>query len=68
MKCVIDVDALLECLDCVDSIKVNGEYYIAVPVVKEFINRFPKDKVTSEYTEYNTQPSDTTRAPSVNLV
>ena len=53
MKHVIDVDALLACLDCVDSIKVNGEYYIAVPVLKEFILRFPKDKVTSEYTEYN---------------
>jgi hypothetical protein len=58
MKYVVDVDAFVECLDCVDSIKVNGEYYIAVPILKEFINRFPKDKVTSEYTEYNTQPTE----------
>jgi hypothetical protein len=51
MKYVVDIGALLECLDCVDSIKVNGEYYIAVPVIKEFINRFPKDKIESEYRE-----------------
>lgn len=58
MKHVVDVDALLACLDCVDGIKVNGGYYIAVPVLKEFILRFPKDKVTSEYTEYNTQHTE----------
>jgi hypothetical protein len=45
MKYVVDVDALLECLDCVDSIKVNSEYYIEVPLLKEFIQRFPKEKV-----------------------
>lgn len=53
MKYVVDTDALLECLDCVDSIKVNGEYYVAVPLLKEFINRFPKDKIESEYREIN---------------
>ena len=54
MKYVVDVDAFIECLDCVDSIKVNGEYYINVPLLKEFIQRFPKDKINSEYTDYNT--------------
>ncbi len=48
MKYIVDVDAFVECLDCVDSIKVNGEYYICVPVLKEFINRFPKDEVNSD--------------------
>jgi hypothetical protein len=56
MKYVVDIDALLECLDCVDSFKYDGNYFIRVPVLKEFINRFPKDKVTSEYVEYSTQP------------
>jgi hypothetical protein len=51
MKYVVDIDALLECLDCVDSIKVNGDYYVAVPLLKEFIDRFPKDKIESEYRE-----------------
>lgn len=51
MKYVIDIDALLDCLDCIDSIKVNGEFYVALPLLKEFIARFPKDKVNHEYTE-----------------
>jgi UDP-N-acetylenolpyruvoylglucosamine reductase len=49
MKYVVDVDALIECLDCVDSIKVNGAYYIEVQLLKEFIQRFPKEKVNSEF-------------------
>lgn len=57
MKYIVDVDAFIECLDCVDSIKVNGEYYVELKLLKEFINRFPKEKVTSEYIEYNTEPS-----------
>lgn len=52
MKYVVDIDAFVECLDCVDSIKINGELYVALPVLKEFVNRFPKDKVKSEYVEY----------------
>lgn len=65
MKYVVDIDALLECLDCVDSIKVNGEYYIAVPVLKEFVSRFPKDKVVSEYIEYNTNQTSAEPGNSV---
>ena len=48
MKYVVDIDAFVECLDCIDSIKINGELYVALPVLKEFINRFPKDKVKEE--------------------
>lgn len=51
MKYVIDVDAFIECLDCVDSIKVNGDLYVAIPLLKEFVQRFPKEKVESEYRE-----------------
>lgn len=58
MKYVIDIDSFAECLDCLDCIKVNGEYYIALPVIKEFLDRFPKDKVASEYVEYNTKPAN----------
>ena len=68
LKYVIDVDAFIECLDCVDSIRVNGDLYVAIPLLKEFIQRFPKEKVNSEYTEYNVQPTDTAPAQSVNLV
>lgn len=51
MKYVIDVDAFIECLGCVDSIKVNGDLYVAIPLLKEFVQRFPKEKVESEYRE-----------------
>lgn len=52
MKYVVDIDAFVECLCCVDSMRINGELYVALPVLKEFINRFPKDAVRSEYVEY----------------
>lgn len=68
LKYVIDVDAFIECLDCVDSIRVNGDLYVAIPLLKEFIQRFPKEKVNSEHTDYNVQPTDTTSAQSINLV
>lgn len=58
MKYVVDVDAFVECLDCLDSIRVNGELYVAIPLLKEFIQRFPKEKVNSEYTEHNTQQTE----------
>ena len=51
MKYIMDIDAFVECLDCIDSIKVNGEYFISVPVIKEFINRFPKDKLVVDNIE-----------------
>lgn len=59
MKYVVDIDAFIACLDCVDSIKVNGEYFIEVQVLKEFIDRFPKEAVTKEYNEYITKKQDT---------
>lgn len=52
MKYVIDIDSLAECLDCLDCIKVNNVAHISLPLLKEFIVRFPKDKVKEEYTEY----------------
>lgn len=58
MKYVVDVDAFVECLDCLDSIRVNGELYVAIPLLKDFIQRFPKEKINSEYTEYNTQQTE----------
>ena len=46
MKYSMEVDALLDCLDCVKGdIKVNGITYVPLELVKEFIKRFPKDCV-----------------------
>lgn len=52
MKYVIDVDAFMDCLDCLDSMLINGTLCVELPLLKEFVNRFPKDKVKEEYTEY----------------
>ena len=43
MKYVIDIDALNDCLDCLEMIKINGELYVSTKLAKEFIKRFPKD-------------------------
>lgn len=48
MKCTIDIDAFIQCLDCLDMIKVNGNLYVSLDLVKEFISRFPKDKLDQE--------------------
>lgn len=61
MKYVIDLDAFVDCLDCLDSMRINGTLCVELPLLKEFVNRFPKEEVTSEY---NTKPPH----PSVNLV
>ena len=54
MKYVIDIDALIECLDCVHSIRTNGDDYISIPTLKTFINRFPKDKLEYTQVKYST--------------
>jgi hypothetical protein len=48
MKYIVDIDALIECLDCVDSISVNGERYIQKHLLKEFLLRFPKDTLAAD--------------------
>lgn len=56
MKYIVDLDALKECLACVSSIKVNGESYVNLDLIDEFIDKFPKDKVISAYTECDMPP------------
>lgn len=48
MKYIVDIDALIECLDCVDNISVNGERYIQKHLLKEFLLRFPKDTLAAD--------------------
>lgn len=45
MKYIIDLDAFTECLDCLDTIRVNGELYVDLPLLKEFVKRFPKEEL-----------------------
>ncbi len=51
MKYVVDTDALIACLDCLDMIKINGELYISAELTKEFIKRFPKDVLADTETQ-----------------
>ena len=55
MKYIIDTDAFSDCLDCLDSIRINGQLYIEISLLKEFIQRFPKEKIDSDYTSDNTE-------------
>lgn len=48
MKYIVDIDSLIECLDCVDSIRFNGECYIQKHLLKEFLLRFPKDALSEK--------------------
>jgi len=48
MKYVVDTDALIDCFDCLAGIKINGNIYIPTELVKDFINRFPKDPIKEE--------------------
>lgn len=44
MKYIVDIDALVNCIDLTrGGMKINGDIYLPLEVVKEFIKRFPKD-------------------------
>jgi hypothetical protein len=47
MKYIIDVDALIKCLECVEGMRINNKDYVQVELVQEFIRRFPKDEPTA---------------------
>ena len=51
MKYIVDIDALIKCLECVDGMKINGDIYIPLNLTQEFIRRFPKDKLADEIYE-----------------
>lgn len=51
MKYIMDIDALIECLEVVSSMKINGDIYIPLNLTREFIRRFPKDKLVDEIYE-----------------
>ena len=58
MKYVVDIDSLAECLDCLDCIKVNNVAHISLPLLKEFIKRFPADKVKEEMMQWEVEITD----------
>lgn len=45
MKYIMDIDALIECLEVVSGMKINGDIYIPLNLTREFIRRFPKEEV-----------------------
>lgn len=44
-KCIIDIDALLNCCDFLSEGKLDGHDYTYVQNVKTLIARFPKEAV-----------------------
>ena len=49
-KYIIDIDALSECIDYLSFGKLNGQDYTYLQNVKDFIQKFPKDKVKESIT------------------
>ena len=45
MKYIIDIDALKDCIDLLDSFKINGHDAVFAQNVKLLIDRFPKDRL-----------------------
>ena len=52
MKYIIDIDAFVNCLECLHDVVINGKEYVTISMVKAFIERFPKDPIISQ-TETN---------------
>ena len=45
MRYIIDIDALNDCLDLTPHYLINDKPYVSLAVVKEMINRFPKEEM-----------------------
>ena len=45
MKYIIDIDALNDCLDLTPQYIINNKPYVSLAVVKEMIDRFPKEEM-----------------------
>lgn len=43
MKYIVDIDALKDCLELTPQCTVNGKTYVSLDIVKEMIDRFPKE-------------------------
>lgn len=48
MKYIVDTDALIDSLECIRVINLNGDLHVSLGLVQEFIRRFPKDPVDFE--------------------
>ena len=48
MKYIVDTDALINSLECIRAININGDLHVSLELVQEFIRRFPKDPVKED--------------------
>lgn len=55
MKYIVDIDALKDCLELTPQCKVDGEPYVSLDIIKEMIDRFPKDNVDNNEAMINTR-------------
>lgn len=45
MKYVVDMDALMDCLDCLENWGIGDQKAVYLDAVKLLIDKFPKDKL-----------------------
>lgn len=45
MLYIMNIDALKDCLELTPQCKVNGEPYVSLKIIKEMIDRFPKEEL-----------------------
>lgn len=47
MLYIMNIDALKDCLELTPQCEVNGEPYVSLEIVKEMIDRFPKEELAA---------------------
>ena len=45
MKYVVDIDSLIDSIECIRVMNINGDIWAPLNLVQEFIRRFPKDPI-----------------------
>lgn len=51
MKYVVDMDALMDCLDCLENWDIGGQKAVYLNAVKLLIDKFPKDELKKKKTK-----------------
>ncbi len=45
MKYIVDIDSLIDSIECIRVMNINGDIWAPLSLVQEFIRRFPKDPI-----------------------
>ena len=47
-KYIVDIDSLIDSIECIRVMNINGDIWAPLKLVQEFIRRFPKDPIEKE--------------------